>query len=484
MFDDWSYTGSNEEGERPLRLSFTVDSPEIVMVATVGTIPKMMSYANKFKANIDIQQKAASRESKTYWATRTPKPENPLSAVAEAMLDNARSRFREFEPRLSYVIRQSIKLRLDLLRLVVFPRSMNDAEIAQFVGQGVRAELNRVIESVHHPAKRDLRLSFKSMAISKHTHFHPDLAPPTPLEGFDGRAWLEKMFKDSAGATIVGLPSMKMHMASEEVYPEEGERQLIYDFESVFRREEGMQAYEDIFITLNMSLYAWLTILRKNLTREMAQVNATENWRTAVSAATSPVPGRKKAPEPLPLDMPSETSSRSSTLPAPASTPEEGETCNLLSPGAPSSARYPSIEQTARGVYPQPPRSATVSTRSSLSPPILAAKKSDPTSPDTNSSSLGSSDPSNLPGSSAIVYQPRERHIERLTMRQLGEATPDVMHPFFMKKAGFNLEDSLPQYVHEYATIPLEEIMEVLFKLYSQQLLKGHETIDPSPAQS
>lgn len=69
-------------------------------------------------------------------------------------------------------------------------------------------------------------------------------------------------------------------------------------------------------------------------------------------------------------------------------------------------------------------------------------------------------------------------------MRQLGEATPDVMHPFFMKKAGFNLEDSLPQYVHEYATIPLEEIMEVLFKLYSQQLLKGHETIDPSPAQS
>jgi len=47
------------------------------------------------------------------------------------------------------------------------------------------------------------------------------------------------------------------------------------------------------------------------------------------------------------------------------------------------------------------------------------------------------------------------------------------MHPFFMKKAGFNLEDSLPQYVHEYASGPLEEIMEVLLKLYSQQLLAG-----------
>jgi len=67
-------------------------------------------------------------------------------------------------------------------------------------------------------------------------------------------------------------------------------------------------------------------------------------------------------------------------------------------------------------------------------------------------------------------YEPRERSIERLTMRQLGEATPDVMHPFFMKKAGFNLEDALPQYVHEYATSPLEEIMEILLKIYSRQL--------------
>jgi hypothetical protein len=60
-------------------------------------------------------------------------------------------------------------------------------------------------------------------------------------------------------------------------------------------------------------------------------------------------------------------------------------------------------------------------------------------------------------------------------MRQLGEATPDVMHPFFMKKAGFNLEDSLPQYVHEYATIPIEQIMQGLLRLYSKQLRADKE---------
>ena len=69
-----------------------------------------------------------------------------------------------------------------------------------------------------------------------------------------------------------------------------------------------------------------------------------------------------------------------------------------------------------------------------------------------------------------LTYKAKYRRIERLTMRQLGEATPDVMHPFFMKTAGFNLEDSLPQYVHEYATMPAEEIMKALLKLYSKQL--------------
>ena len=74
-----------------------------------------------------------------------------------------------------------------------------------------------------------------------------------------------------------------------------------------------------------------------------------------------------------------------------------------------------------------------------------------------------------------VIYKPRKRRIERLTVRQLGEATPDVMHPFFTKKAGFNLEEALPQYVHEYATLPVEEIMKALVRLYSRQLRIGRE---------
>ncbi|KAJ2931482.1 hypothetical protein H1R20_g5625, partial [Candolleomyces eurysporus] len=485
--DDWSAAMSKGDGERPLQLSFTVNSPEIVMVATIGTIPKMMSYINKFKSNVEAQQQAASRESKTYWATRAPKPDNPLSAVAEAMLDSAKSRFRDFETRLSYVIRQHMSLRLDLLRLVVFPRTMNDPEIAQFVGQRVRAQLDRVIESEAQPAKRDLRLSFTSLAISKHAHSHPELSPPTVQDGFDGRDWLAAMLKDSVGATIVGLPAMKMHMSSEEIL-DEGKRRLVYDFQSSFIRKEGMKAYEDIFITLNMSLYAWLTILRKNLTREMAQVRATEDWRTSLSTSVSPTlpatsapGGRKKVPDPL--DLPLDTPSKSATLP-PESTSllASPSSLSLLSP--PSSARYPSIEQTARIVYPWPPRSATspreiAASSSATLPPIDFPSSSRPDGPPEISLSPPPNETSasatSGQSSSTLVFEPRERRIERLTMRQLGEATPDVMHPFFMKKAGFNLEESLPQYVHEYATIPLEEIMEILLRIYSQQLLKKND---------
>ncbi|KAF8161147.1 hypothetical protein B0H34DRAFT_654233 [Crassisporium funariophilum] len=455
IFDDWSMTTTNtDDNSRPIQLSFTVMSPEVVAVATVGTIPKLLSYMNKFKANMDAQRQGAFRESQTFRVTRTPKPENPLSAVAEAMIYSARSRFKEAGAGFSYTIRQHMSLRLNLLQLVLFPRTMDDVEIAQFVGRDVRARLDRLVGSDSSPAQRDLQLSFSSMAISKHSQVnHPRPVPPGVLNGVDGREWLASLFKEATEAIIVGLPSMNMHMTSEEAF-EHPSTNLVYDFHSQFVRREGMEAFEDIYITLNMSLYSWLTVLRKNLTREMDQVRATEVWRTSMSSVSSAaVPSgsqRKKIPEPLTLT----DSPRSATLPSAGTF--------TLSPYGPSSARFPWMDQN---------KSAT-SAREYLSPLSASAVSpvQFPSGKETTEEVLSSQ---GNPKKSGIIYKPRIRQIERLTMRQLGEATPDVMHPFFMKKAGFNLEDSLPQYVHEYANGPLEEIMEVLLKLYSRQLLAG-----------
>lgn len=457
VFDDWS--GARTEDEyRSLQLSFTIGCSEIIASATVGTIPKILSYANKFKANLDAQRQGASRESQTFRATRTPKPDNPLSAVAHAMLHSARSRFKEAEAGSSYIIRQHMSLRLDLLQLIVFPRTMRDAEVAQFIGRGVEAQLNGLVGADGLPGKRDLRLSFSSMTISRYTQVsQPPFNPQDGPKRQEDLDWPRSLFKDAVEAIIVGLPSMKMHMVSEEIIDYVG-KTLVYDFDSQFVRREGMKAFEDIFITLNMSLYSWLTVLRKNLTRELDQVRATEDWRASMSNVSTAITAggsqrKRKTPDPLSLI----DTTRSATLPS-------GDSIRP-SPFVPASARLASPDQ-----YRSP---LQTSREQSLLSPALSQPLTPfqfPAGKETPEETSTVHPTANRP---TITYKPRERHIERLTMRQLGEATPDVMHPFFMKKAGFNLEDSLPQYVNEYAVTPLEEIMEVLLKIYSQQLLTG-----------
>lgn len=225
-----------------------------------------------------------------------------------------------------------------------------------------------------------------------------------------------------------------------------------------------MKNFEDIYITLNMSLYSWLTILRKNLSREMNQVQASSDWRT--SSVTSPpvFSSRKKVLEPLQLADVKEESSDSLAMP-------------------PRSSVSPSASPLISAPVQSPAMGPKTSSSSSADPPTFSPS-SEPGSdvPEANVSPLipslqptGTTSVPSSSKSSGIVYRPGDRHIERLNMRQLGEATPDVMHPFFMKKAGFNLEDSLPQYVHEYATIPIEQIIQVLLRLYSKQLRADRE---------
>ena len=416
------------EIERWLRLSFTVFGKEVILVTTVETIPQLVSYANKFSANLETQREGALRESKAFRISASPKPDNPLSDVANAMFQSARSKFKEAEDVLTYIIRQQMSLRLDTLRLIVFPRTMHDHEMVHFLGSNVHARLDRVVESEGSPPKRDLQLSFASLTISKlnQTRFSPN----TPKDDETARAYILDAIRRSQEAIIFGLPSMKIKMLTDEEKGQ-GLKRIHYNFASEFIRREGMADAEDNFITLNVALYSWLTILRKNFTKEMNQVQAaaerpitTPNLMKKVTKTVDGVPDDLGVPA---IAVPSEI---------------------VPFPPAPT----PTIEG-----LPSTPLS-TSATRS-LTPSLFNAPTPPPPHAGTSSST-----------SNGIEYIAQKASIERLTMRQLGEATPDVMHPFFMKKAGFNLEESLPQYVHEYATLPTEEIMKALLRLYSKQL--------------
>jgi hypothetical protein len=460
---------------QPLRLSFIVSGSEVVAVVTIRAIPKLLFYANKFKTNLDAQREGASRESKAFRITHSPTPDNPLSSMANAILNSARTRFTDTEASLSYVIRQQMSLRLKLLRLAVFPRTMADMEIAQVVGRDVHALLDRLVEPDGRTARRDLRLSFSSLAISKHSQLNQaDTGTSSPS---DGKVWLASLLKTSQEAIIIGLPHMHMHMVSQQT-TQDTKQILAYDFDSRFVRLEGMKDREDIYITLNMSLYSWLTLLRKNFSREMDQVKATVEWRMANVGSPST---RKQVPDSLPLavEAPSPESIHFTNTPLSTLLSPNTIRSHSLEKSRSTSATYSSFNLPSDDLYLQPtphsrstenlPSPYAYSPFASISIPSggQGGARSHPPLPSA-STDLGSKG-----HISNIVYQPCNRHIERLTMRQLGEATPDVMHPFFMKKAGFNLEDALPQYVHEYATLPLEEIMEALLRLYSNQLQRS-----------
>jgi len=452
--------------DRLLRLSFVVSGTELIAVGSVGTIPKLFSYGSRIQANLQAQREGAARESKAFRIAHSPKPVNPLSAFANAMLQTARTRLREKEDSLSYVVQQRMQFSLGSLKLVVFPRTMEDNEMASFSASELRADLDLIIESNDLPVKRKLLLAFAGMSASRVGPLSHGMVPEDVRT--DVRKWLDALRKGMPVSTIFELPAMDMEMESEEIGGI-----LEYNFESKFaQRGKPTTRREDIFITLNVALYSWLTLLRKNLAREMSQTQGSVDRRQAagIPIATpsgASTPGRRR------------TITESSTLDI-TSPPTFLQIDRHVSPRqrviTGSDAVAERHHKTTLSMSAMPSRSET------LGPPIELAMPShgSATSPLDVATSTSSNNaqpppspiapvPSTGPPPS-LVYQPRRRHIERLQMRQLGEATPDVMHPFFTKKAGFSLEDALPQYVHEYATMPIEEITRALLKLYSQQL--------------
>lgn len=444
-----------------------------MVAATVGTIPKLVSYAAKFKANLQAQREGATKESRAYSIAQSPKPDNPLSAVANAMLVSARTRLKDAENSLSYAIIQQMEFHLNSLRLAGFPRTMFDVEMAHFVVRDVNARLKRVVETEDLPAKRELELSFSSITTSRFSQLnHAVLSNEVAT---DLRAWLDAVLKKVAEAIIFDLPSMHIFMRTDEV-DEESAKIIMYDFISKFDRKKGLKDQEDIFITLNVSLYSWLTLLRKNLTREMDQVQGNTDWRPGLSSATpSPMASRKKTTE-----TPPDFLLRDDTVSRPNTPPLTVRPLVLPSPVKVATKSVSPVDQSeihdgSNDVNTLGPAIVLNADHSksgtmSKSPSPLPVSQTTSLTPQPGLSSTLTPTPGPSGKRSVIVYKARKRQIERLNMRQLGEATPDVMHPFFMKKAGFSLEDSLPQYVHEYATMPIDEITRALLRLYSKQL--------------
>ncbi|KAH7100701.1 hypothetical protein BKA62DRAFT_705412 [Auriculariales sp. MPI-PUGE-AT-0066] len=101
-------------------------------------------------------------------------------------------------------------------------------------------------------------------------------------------------------------------------------------------------------------------------------------------------------------------------------------------------------------------------TRSATSPP--------------SSPPVGSQRPAMDRKSSATPSAPLP-DVERPTIAQMGEATPGLRSSFLGYH--WDLETPIPHWLHEFGTIPLEELMKILLNLYSKQLKTEPVTLDP-----
>ncbi|KAL5523541.1 hypothetical protein ACEPAG_7714 [Sanghuangporus baumii] len=458
IYDDWTVDSSSDGVKnRQLHLYSSVSGTKVIAMMTIMAIPKLMMYGGKLRSSLEVQRDGASRESSAFRSTRLPKPENALSEVANAMFRSARSKLKETES-LSYVINQHMRLRLDELIFVVLPRSQGDTEVARVIGRNVMSQLDRIVHQVNLPAHRDLQLSLSHLSISQllKQGFDPRLSD----KEFDVLTNGGRSFSGTENV-IFSLPAMDMRMITDEQM-QDGTRLLPYDFSSKFTHRDGHRG-EDIHISLNIRLYSWLTVLRKTFTRELRRAHEAIESKTANFSPATISPPRLASPDANSSPFAFENDDAYSP---PGSSPSSRQSSRPASPVRSRSVESvivaaPSKEQSTPIVLATPkfglPGTTKPADRISLE---FNTVQVPPTSGEFSSKPIPQDSPAKK--SQEMTFISRSRRIERLTVKQLGEATPDVMHPFFTKKAGFNLEESLPQYVHEYATLPIEEIMKGL----------------------
>ncbi|KAF8325178.1 uncharacterized protein EI90DRAFT_3157032 [Cantharellus anzutake] len=75
-------------------------------------------------------------------------------------------------------------------------------------------------------------------------------------------------------------------------------------------------------------------------------------------------------------------------------------------------------------------------------------------------------------GIGGLRYHCISRIIETPKLHQLGAASPDL--ETFKQWTNISIRDSLPVWVHEYATVPIEQLMKALLELYLNQLKKQY----------
>jgi len=413
-FDDWANATLDNSDEQQLSLNFVVDGSTITVSVGLLLVSKALEMQQRVHELIKDQREGALRDSRTFRSIWAPAPANPLSNVAEAMINSAKTRFKEHKG-LSYVISQNMRLRLESLRLHVFPNSLHDNQVIFVQGIDLFAHLRRVVKDEDLPLERKLLLSFSSLFLSKFHGIPTELAS-MPKQSSGSGAWMQSVLKRGRQETILSVPGLRAWMISEETDgPEDGALRVVkYSFQSKFQRTTVQNDNSGIYVTLNYTLFADLNELKSKATDTIAR----SKQRDAAHADAATITAAKKAAA---LQRPA-----AGLRPMHAASP----------PGSPPLA---------------PQRPAIGDRKPSTTAPLQVPGAA----PRTTTRA-------------ARAYVTDKVDIEKPQISQMGEATPGLRSSFLGYH--WDLESPIPRHLHEFGTIPLEELMKMLLNLYGRQL--------------
>ncbi|CAE6460827.1 unnamed protein product [Rhizoctonia solani] len=406
IFDDWSKVDSNiPVSDREVLLEFNIQAGDILAYSSTSTIPKMVSVGGKLAALIKAQKLGAARESNAFRTSQMPKPDTALSEVAAAMLQSARSKFRETET-FQFAVIQRLKLSIKTLRLAVPPVTQQRAETALFTARQVEGELHRTIRP-HEPPRRKLLLelgAFSIRGVPQHGGQDMQMTARDILDAFP------------YGSRVFLFPATRIIMQTKQT-----DNKICYDF--AINLTHQPVGDKGIYVALSFASWNWLLGIKRKFETDLEAAFA-----EAVQSAKDAAPRHRRRT----VD----------TDPGGRSTDDDTGT---------------------RTAYHSP----ALTPRSQTPPPSSA-----PTSP--RGASIPIPSPANvisvqpIPGSRGLEYEESESNvsIDAPTLEVLGRATPDISNTPTFK----GLKKALPTWVHEYTTLPIEEIMNVLLEVYSKQL--------------
>lgn len=412
--DEWASIVPTSE--RSVNLDFSVTGGNLRAAARVMTASELILLSGRLRSLLRAQREGAARESRVFAGTHTPEPQNPLSQVARAMLQSARSKFKESEHPDILVV-QHMYLDVSQIRLGIFNET--DTRMTQFEADGVKGELIRHVQFDQTSPRRELTLALQSFEVRN-----------GDVPSHD--KWLDFM----TGAKVFTMPEMAIEMQSTE-YTEVN--RIEYDFKSTFPGSKARIGQRTLYIALDFHKYEQL----------MATQNA---FKGAVEKALEEVGKPPHRPT-----SGGRTISLTHTSDLPAVLEEMGS-MSAMEAVAAKSKENEKAGTGARGTQEAEERRAdtpeAVETDVSKAPDVSTLRV----------------------GIGGLTYHCQSRSIETPKLHQLGAASPDL--EIFKQWTNISIRDSLPVWVHEYATVPIEQIMRTLLEVYIKQLKQQHDDLE------